>query len=244
LLKALKTALGSKLVTFASQAAKANEQAMNIKAATPYVDMWHVMSYDYTVSDLPDASAAKMSPNAPLNDPTGGLAMSISSTVNDYVALGVPLNKIMIGIPYYGHTWYQPSLVGGTNWQKFGNSGVIQHACCGPFNETYGAKYGKGCNMCGTMMYSEIQAGKPATFYDTTSQSMIGFWNTTGADGWTEPGTWVSYNEETSVTAITNFAKTKGLPGVFVFDTSMDGVTGGSFTYTLTNKIADTLGGH
>jgi chitinase len=245
-LKALKTGLGSgKLVTFASQAAKANEQSMNIKAATPYVDMWHVMSYDYTVSDLPDAGAAKMSPNAPLYNPTNGLAMSISSTVDDYISFGVDPKKIMIGIPYYGHTWYETSLINTNNWQKFGNNGTIQGVCCGPFAQTYGAKYGKGCNMCGTMMFSEIQFGKPTTYYDNTSQSMIGFWNTQGADGWTEAGTWISYNEETSVTAITNYAKTKGLSGVFVFDSSMDSVTsGGQFTYTLTNLIAQTLGGH
>jgi chitinase len=245
LLKAIKQGIGAgKLLTFASQAAKANEQTMNIKAATPYVDMWHVMSYDYTVSDLPDASAAKMSPNAPLNNPTNGLAMSISSTVQDYLSFGVPVEKIMVGIPYYGHSWYQPNLVGTTNWQKFGNNGIIQGKCCGPFQQTYGAKYGKGCNMCGTMMYSEIEAGKPATYYDSTSQSMIGFWNATGADGWTEPGTWISYNDLQSVTAITNYAKQQGLSGVFVFDTSMDSVSGSSFTYELSNKIADTLGGH
>jgi len=244
-LKTVKAALGSKLLTFASQAAKTNEQTMNIKGATPYVDMWHVMSYDYTVSDLPDASAAVMSPNAPLNNPTGGVQMSISSTVNDYLAAGVPASKIMVGVPYYGHTWYQPSLVGGTNWQKFGNTGIIQGACCGPFQQTYGAKYGKGCNMCGTMMYSEIVFGKPSTYYDNTTQSNIGFWSTQGADGWTEPGTWVTYNDDTSVTAITNWAKTKGLAGVFAFDTSMDSVSSsGNWTYVLTNAIAQALGGH
>jgi chitinase len=246
LLKAIKQGMtAGKLLTFASQAAKANEQSMNIKAATPYVDMWHVMSYDYTVSDLPDSSAAVMSPNAPLNNPTGGLAMSISSTVNDYISFGVPVNKIMVGIPYYGHTWYQPSLVNSNNWQKFGNSGIKQNACCGPFQDTYGAKYGKGCNMCGTMMYSEVQFGQPSTFYDTTSESMIGFWNTQGADGWTAPGTWISYNDPRSCQAIVNFAKTKGLAGVFVFDSSMDTVTsGGQWTYNLTNTIANALGGH
>jgi len=217
---------------------------MNIKAASPYVDMWHVMTYDYTVSDLPDASAAVMSPNAPLYNPTGGLAMSIASTVNDYITAGVAPEKLMVGIPYYGHSWFQPSLVGGTNWQKFGNSGVIQGKCCGPFQQTYGAQYGKGCQMCGTMMYSEIQAAKPTYYYDNTSQSAIGFWSSTGADSWTAAGTWVSYNDVTSVTAITNYAKTKGLSGVFFFDTSMDSVDNGQFTYALTNAIANALGGH
>jgi len=244
-LKDLKTGLPSgKLLTFAAQAGKSNEGAENLAQTTQYVDMWHVMSYDYQVSDIPDASGSMMSPNAPLYNPSAGLNESISATVADYLAAGVPKSKIMVGIPYYGHTWYDKALVGTTNWQKFGNQGSIQGECCGPFQQTYGAKYGKGCNMCGTMMYSEVQAGKPTYYYDTTSQSAIGFWSAMGADGWTEPGTWISYNDPTSVAAITNWAKAQGLSGVFAFDTSMDSIANNQFTYDLTNKIADTLGGH
>jgi chitinase len=243
-LKDLKTGLGGKLLTFAAQAGKSNEDAENLAQTTQYVDMWHIMTYDYQVSDIPDSSGSLMSPNAPLYNPTGGLNESISATVADYLAAGVPKSKIMVGIPYYGHTWYDKALVGTTNWQKFGNKGTIQGECCGPFVNTYGAKYGKGCNMCGTMMYSEVQAAKPTYYYDTTSQSAIGFWSAEGADGWTEPGTWISYNDLTSVAAITSWSNSQGLSGVFVFDTSMDSISNNQFTYDLTNKIADTLGGH
>ena len=36
----------------------------------------------------------------------------------------------------------------------------IVHAgeCCGVFQQTYGAKYGKGSQLCGTYMYNEIVA--------------------------------------------------------------------------------------
>jgi len=244
LLKTIKSGLGTKLLTFAAQAGKSNEAAENLAQTTQYVDMWHVMTYDYQVSDIPDSSGSMMSPNAPLYNPAAGLNESISATIADYIAAGVPKSKLMVGVPYYGHTWYETALIGTNNWQKFGNKGTIQGECCGPFQQTYGAKYGKGCNMCGTMMYSEIQAGKPTYYYDTQSQSAIGFWNSMGADGWTEPGTWISYNDLTSVTAITNWLKTQGLAGVFVFDTSMDSISNNQFTYDLTNKIADTLGGH
>jgi chitinase len=244
-LQAIKQGMpAGKLLTFAAQAGKANENAENLAQTTQWVDMWHIMTYDYQVSDIPDSSGAMMSPNAPLYNPAQGLNESISSSVADYIAAGVPKSKIMAGIPYYGHTWYSKALIGTSNWQKFGNTGTIQGECCGPFVNTYGAKYGKGCNMCGTMMYSEVQAAQPTYYYDSTSQSAIGFWNTMGADGWTEPGTWISYNDPTSVAAITNWAKTQGLSGVFVFDTSMDSISGSTFTYDLTNKIADTLGGH
>jgi len=94
------------------------------------------------------------------------------------------------------------------------------------------------------MMYSEIQAAKPTYYYDSTTKSAIGFWSSTGADSYTSSGTWLTYNDKTSVTDITNWAKTKNLAGVFIFDTSMDSIANGQFSYELTNTIADALGGH
>jgi len=244
--KDVRGSFGSKyLITVASQAARQNENNMNIVGVTPYIDMWHIMSYDYTVSDITDAAGSVMSPNCPLYQPAAGSPLSVSGTVEDYLSAGIPADKIMIGLSLYGHTWYNPSLANTNNWKQFGNPGLIQGECCGPFVNTYGAKYGKGCNMCGTMMYSEVINGKPDTFYDNQTQSMIGYWNSMGADGWTEKGTWISYNEETSTTAITKYAMSKGLAGIFGFDSSMDSVsTSGQFTYDLMNTIANTLGGH
>jgi len=244
-LKDLRSGLGSTYrITVASQAAKQNEINMDIADATASIDFWHIMSYDYAVSDLPDSSAAVMSPNCPLYTPAApAVLMSLNDTVYDYLAVGVPKSKIMIGVPYYGHTWYQPSLVGSTDWQKFGNKGVVQGSCCGPFTQTYGGKPGKGCSMCGTMMYSEILAGAPDTYYDNKTQSAIGFWSKQGADNYTPAGTWVTYNDESSLKVISQYCVNMGLKGVFAFDTSMDTVTtGGQWTYKLSNTIADQLG--
>jgi len=242
----MRAAFGSKyLITIASQAAKSNEDKMNVAGLASYIDAMHVMTYDYTVSDLPGPEGAMMSPNAPLfTPPSPALQMSIASTIQDYINAGVPRNKLMPGIPFYGHTWYAPNLIGTNNWQKFGNNGQIQGACCGPFQQTYGGKYGKGSLQCGLYMYSEVQAAQPMTYYDTTTQSMIGFLNTMSVDGWTTAGTWLTYNDNTSVSAITQWAKTNGLGGVFIFDTSMDSMSGSQFTYQLMNTIADVLGGH
>jgi len=237
--KELKAAIGHKLVTVASQAAKSNEDKMNIIGVTPYIDKWHIMSYDYAVSDLPDASAAITSPNCPLyTPPTPAVQMSVNQTIQDYLAVGVPPSKIMLGLPLYGHSWYVP---GSTDWQRFGLTGKIQGTCCGPFQQTYGSQPGKGSSLCGTMMYSEIQAAKPSTFYDTKTESAIGYWSQTGADGYTAAGTWISYNDPKSVTAITKYGIQKKLDGVFIFDTSMDSIQGGQFSYELMNTVANTL---
>jgi len=238
--KELRSGLGSKLITVASQAAKLNEDNMNIRGVTPYINKWHIMSYDYAVSDLPDASAAVTSPNCPLFTPDPpAVQMSLNQTVHDYFAAGVSPSKIMIGLPLYGHTWYTPGL---TDWKTFGNKGQLQGRCCGPFQQTYGAQPGKGSSLCGTMMYSEIQAAQPETFYDTKTQSAIGYLTKAGADGYTAQGTWITYNDKQSVSTIAQYSKSLKLDGVFIFDTSEDSISGGQHTYELMSTIATVLG--
>jgi len=233
LVKELRTALGSKKITIASQAARANENNMDIPAVTPYIDKWHVMSYDYAVSDLPDPTAAISSPNCPLYMPDPpAVQMCMNQTIQDYLSVGVPPSKLMLGIALYGHTWYAPGL---SNWQHYGVSGKVQGTCCGTFKQTYGAQPGKGCSLCGTMMYSEIQQAKPTTVYDKKTETVIGYWPQQGADGYTAAGTWVTYNDVQSVTAITKYGVANKLDGAFAFDTSMDS------NYELINAIASSL---
>jgi len=165
--------------------------------------------------------------------------MSVNQTITDYIAsFGVPPSKIMIGLPLYGHTWYTP---GSSSPGHFGITGKIQGTCCGPFQQTYGAQPGKGSSLCGTMMYSEIQLAKPTNYYDNKTDTVIGYWSSQGADGYTAAGTWLTYNDVNSLVAITNYGKQKKVDGVFVFDSSMDSVSGGSFTYELMNAVADAV---
>ena len=123
----------------------------------------------------------------------------------------------------------------------------MQGACCGPLAATNGGKPGQVSNQCGTYMYDEVLAalGGPGstTFYDNETQSDIAYFTGVGADGYTTPGTWVSYNGERSVKAIAAYAKALGLGGAFVFEPSMDTVdsSGSTWSYTLMNAIADTL---
>lgn len=243
-LKELRAALGDdKIITVASQAGAANADNMNLVESTPYVSYWNVMSYDYTVSDVPDGK--NFNPNCPLYNPTKGdgvTPMSINYTVGHYLASGVPRSKIRIGIPYYGHTWYAPGKT-GDDWKTWGGEAVIQGKCCGPFKSTYGALWGKGCQQCGTMMYSEMQLAQATMqYYDNVTKSNIAYWADAGADDHTEKGTWLTYNGVESVEAITQYAIDMGLKGVFIFDTSMDSMDNGQFTYKLTKAIAAKLG--
>lgn len=240
LVKELRASLGpDAVITIASQAGNKHADQMDLKAVTEYIDLWHMMSYDYAVSDVEGQSST--SPNAPLFTPVGGLQMSVDSSVKHYVNAGVPANKIMIGLPLYAHSWYTPDLK-GTDWQKFGLKAKVQGECCGPFANTFGGKPGKGCQMCGSMMYSEIMAAQPSTFYDNTTESVIGYFPTAGADGYTEAGTWLSYNDPVSAKAFVEYEKKQGLAGMFIYSTDMDTNKGGTYTYEMMNAIADAMG--
>lgn len=245
LMQDLRAAIGpNKTLSVATQAGSVLESDMAVNELVKYADLLHVMTYDYSVSDITNAGG--MAPNAPLYAPnaTGGIqTWSINSTIANYLAAGVPPQKMAIGIPLYGHVWYNPTITGNA-WQQFGNPSVVQGKCCGPLQATNGGAPGQGAQQCGTYMYSEIQAAAPTLkTFDVGTQSDIAFFETTGADGYTAPGTWITYNDVDSVKAITQYAIANGLAGVFVFDVSMDSISGGSFDFTLTNTIAAALGG-
>jgi len=95
LLKELRAGLGpSAYISVASQAAEKGMRDEDVKAASAYLDSWHVMSYDYSVSDLSGAAAAMMSPNAPLYNPDPpALQMSINQTVHNYLSAGTVLRQ-------------------------------------------------------------------------------------------------------------------------------------------------------
>jgi len=170
--------------------------------------------------------------------------MSINYTIANYLAAGVPAAKLMVGIPLYGHTWFNPTLGSGSAWARFGSPAQVQGKCCGPFATTSGAAPGQGSSLCGTMMLSEIYAANASlSTLDAATASNIAYFASEGADGYTAAGTWVTYNDVDSMRAIVAYAKAHGLGGVFAFDSSMDTMDGsGAFTYTAMNAIADALG--
>lgn len=133
LVKELRKSLGSdKIIALASPASRNKWANVQLKEMSTYVDYWHVMTYDYTVSDIKDSKVT--APNSPLYDPpsTAGIVQwSLNYTgiiciqhvhvhllvsykwqtsifyflVQGYLAAGVPASKILVGIPLYGHTW-------------------------------------------------------------------------------------------------------------------------------------------
>ena len=102
---------------------------------------------------------------------------------------------------------------------------------------TMGAKYGEYSQLCGTYMYSEIEAAGFEICFDNVTNSNIGY-AVSPTDGWTAKGVWISYQDTDTVQAIVDFAKSRKLGGAYAFDISMDSMSGDTFTYKLTKEIA------
>lgn len=81
-IKELRQSLGSDaFISFASPASEDKWEKWDLKTMSNYVDYWHVMTYDYTVSDISDSNIT--APNCPLYTPpkaTGVVQWSIDYT--------------------------------------------------------------------------------------------------------------------------------------------------------------------
>jgi chitinase len=91
LMRDLRETLGKdRLLTMASAS---NAKYVNFKEAVPYMDFVNVMTYD--MGDPPKHNAALYR--------SSRASESCDESVTAHVAAGVPLEKIVLGIPFYGH---------------------------------------------------------------------------------------------------------------------------------------------
>jgi len=237
LLKEMRDAMPDMYISVASQAAEANWINMGLGPdQAQYLDHYHIMNYDYTVSDIADKQP--LSPNQPLyNPPEPVQQWSINYTVQGYLAAGVPAEKMMIGLAMYGHTWYKKDF---DDWQTFGADADMQGSCYGPFKDTYGGAPGLGSRQCGTLMLSEIEAAIASgceTFHEPVTQSDIAY-----CKSGVQPaaGTWITYQGQETTEAVVDYGKKVGVGGFFTWDTSMDSLNP---KYKLHNAIVHRMAG-
>jgi len=70
--------------------------------AQKYVDTVNLMAYDYYEPDSDKTTGN----HAPLfTDPADPKKISADRSVHEYTAAGVPAEKILLGVPFYGHAW-------------------------------------------------------------------------------------------------------------------------------------------
>lgn len=88
------------LSTIASAGFKEYLDVNDLGEAQKYLDFINIMSYDFIVQSWRDTTGHHA--NLHTNDPIG---RSVENAVNDHVAAGVPIEKLVMGIPFYGRSW-------------------------------------------------------------------------------------------------------------------------------------------
>lgn len=137
LMSDLRNALGSKkLLTMASSA---NAQYVNFKVATQYLDYVNIMTYDMGKPPYHNAGLYK----------SGMTKRSCDESVDLHYQAGVPYEKIVLGIPFYGH-----------------GNGVEFSTDCVDFNEIKYAGFTKRWDDVAQVPYLVNSAGTMVLSYD------------------------------------------------------------------------------
>jgi len=72
----------------------------DIPNLTPYVDLFIIMGYDYYWSGSTSAG-----PDDPLYNFETSYNRTLTRSITFYLAQGMPTNKLLLGLPYYGREW-------------------------------------------------------------------------------------------------------------------------------------------
>lgn len=158
-------------------------------------DWVNVMVYDlFTPSGYPNQTQ----PPAPLENPLG--QFSGDEGVTKWIQLGLPENKLAIGLPFYGYSWRLVNADGGDN---------------GLFAEANGPAISGD----GSIGYGDIVT----EFLSNETAQTQSVYNSTFVTDYCFSGTtWIGYDDTQSVTAKVDYAKGKGLVGYFAWQIGAD----------------------
>ncbi len=213
LLAALRSALDSQnqhaLLTIDLNSYEDGYVPLNWSAILPSLDWINLMGYD-----MSGDWSAVTGFNAPLDDSTINPpeGMSDNTALHNLRALGIPPDKLVLGVPFYGIGW---TGVVATN------HGLHQH-----FTGIPSGTWGEG-----TFDYADLAAhfvGKYQRFWDDTAQVP---WLYDASSG-----TMISYDDPELLTRKAEFARAQGLGGVMIWELSAD-----TRDHVLLNTLYDAL---
>jgi chitinase len=184
------------LLTAATAAGAWALRTMEVDSVTALLDWYNVMTYDYHSGSKTTHFNSPLHP-AP-NDATP--ALTIDSTVTIYQRAGIPPEKILVGIPFYGRGYSGVPAV---------DNGLFQPAT-GPAPQDWGAS---------GIDYARLMARKP------TEQGFVRHWSAEAQVPWlfnAETGVWIGYEDPQSVRAKAAFARSQKLGGVMIWELGGD----------------------
>lgn len=108
------------ILTSAIQVDQKILNALGLYRVIPYVDWFHVMTYNY---GGPNGSGISM--NAPICNPHSGY--NIEESINNLMANGISPAKMVLGIPLYGHVYDKTVPRLGSSFAKTSKTGALAY---------------------------------------------------------------------------------------------------------------------
>ncbi|QUL53946.1 chitinase [Paenibacillus tritici] len=207
------------LLTIASGAGPTYIQNNNLSGIAAVVDWINIMTYDFNGSWNPTTGH-----NAPLYyDPaaaSSGLTepanYNIDKAVTSYLSAGVPANKLVLGMPFYGRGW--GGAPGAGNGQYQVSAGISSTGTWEKGNYDFSDLEANYINKNGYTRYWN-NTSKVPYLYNSSNQ------------------TFISYDDAESIGYKASYLKSKGLAGAMFWETS------GDRNKTLQTKLSAELGG-
>lgn len=236
-LDAAGTADGKKyLLTIASGASQKYANNTELSEIAKTVDWINIMTYDFHGGwEKSTNHNAALYPDP--NDPSTGeiKKFNTSDAIDIYFQSGVPANKLVLGLPFYGKGW--KGCPPGPN-----NDGQYQ-TCVGGWDGNVlptGTWDDWASGNSGTFDYGDIMANY------VNKNGFTRYWNDTTKTPYLfnpTSGTFISYEDTQSIAAKTAYIKSKGLAGAMFWETSSDCRTSPKFSCTvkLLDKVAADL---
>ena len=177
---------------------------IDLKAAAAPLDWYDLMTYDYNGGWEKTTGF-----NAPLYAPDNSdlsKQNNIDSSVQAYLAAGVPPAKIVLGVPFYSHSWQ-----GAPNT----NNGLGQTASAIPKGTWDDASSGN----TGVYDYADIVA------HYLTNPAYKRYWSDTAQVPWlynATDGSFISYDDPQSLAVKADYVNKLNLGGMMIWEISSD----------------------
>ncbi len=199
------------LLTIAASAGSSYYGALDWSRIVPALDWINVMAYDMSGS-----WSSVTGHNAPLYDSTAHPpeGTSVNTTMQAYLALGIPANKLVLGVPFYGRGWSGVADVNNGLHQRY--DGIPD-----------------GTWEAGAFDYGDLA--------DNYVPTMTRFWDDAAQVPWlfdADKGVMISYDDTESMALKAQYVVDNGLGGVMFWEFTQD-----SDNYDLLGTINRVLGG-
>jgi len=202
------------ILTIAAPAGPAHYVNLELDRLASSVDWINLMTYAFhgTWSQVTNFNAPLF---ASSTDPSSTIQRIIYNTdaaVQAYLGAGVPSDKIVVGVPFYGYGWKGVPDV---------NNGLYQQSAGLP----------DGTRVPGVFTYRDLKNRYVGTY--------TRFWHDEAQVPWlydSTAGVMITYDDPTSVAVKANYVRSHGLGGVMIWELSTDDVE-----HSLVSAIFDRL---